>query len=134
VEIEEAFTAYLLEQSDLTVLIANRLEPEELPQGTALPAVSYIKISDVKDHTLTGQLELERPIFQFTAFAFTKAGARAVANQLKTALVDYSGTMGGIVVQKIELQNEMSNLETSPDGAVKVYTESLEFQISFEHI
>jgi hypothetical protein len=132
VEIEEAFTAYLLAQSGLTALIANCLEPEEIPQFDALPAVTYIKISDVKDHTLTGQSELESPVFQFTSYATSRAGARAVTNQLKTALVDYSGILSGITIQKIELQSENTSLEKSSDGTVKVYTEDLEFQIFYK--
>ena len=134
-EIEEAFTTYLLAQSGLTALIARRFFPDETPQAVSLsdgPIVTYIKISDVKDHTLAGQDELEQPIFQFSVFAATRAAARAVANQLKTALKDYSGTLSGIVIQKIELQNEMSSLERSPDGTIKIYTEDLEFQISYE--
>ena len=131
-EIEEVLTTYLLAQSGLTALIANRLEPEELPQGSDLPAVTYIKVSDVPDHTLSGQLEVESPFFQFTAFAFTKAGARAVANQLKAALNDYAGTLSGIVIQRIRLENKMSNLEKSPDGTIKVFTEDLEYNITFE--
>lgn len=131
-EIEEAFTAYLLGRPGLVALVGQRFFPEEIPQGSELPAVSYIKISDVKDHTLTGQSEIERPVFQFTAFAFTKAAARAVGNQLKAALQDYVGVMSGIKIQKIELLNEMSNLEKSPDGTVKVYTEDQEYEITFE--
>ena len=130
-EIEEAFTAYLMAKVGLTALISTRFYPEELPQGTTLPAVSYIKISDLKDHTLTGQVTLERPMFQFTAFATTKAGARTVANQLKADLQDYVGTMSGIVIQWIKLENEFSNLETSPDGTIKIYKESQEYQINF---
>jgi hypothetical protein len=130
-ELEEAFTAYLKAQSNLIALISTRLYPEELPQNTTLPAVSYIKISDIKDHMLSGQSTLESPMFQFTAFALTKATARSVGNQIKTALQDYVGTMGGIVIQHIRLENELSNLETSPDGTIKTYTESLEFQINF---
>lgn len=130
-EIEEAITSYLLEQPGLTALISRRFFFEELPQGTKLPAVVCIKISDVKTHTLTGQSELERPVFQFTAYAAAKASVRAVTNQLKAVLCDYQGTMSGIFVQKIELQNELSNLETSSDGTVKVYTEDLEFEINY---
>lgn len=130
-EIEEAFTTYLLTQPGLTAIIANKFFPEELPQGTTLPAVTYIKVSDVKEHTLTCQVELESPIFQFTAFATTKAAARAVVNQLKASLVDYVGILSGVAIQKIELQNELSNLETSTDGTIKTYTEDLEFQINF---
>ena len=128
---EEAFTSYLLEFQGLSALISRRFFFEELPQGTILPAVVVIKISDVKSHSLTGQDKLESPIYQFTTYAFTKAQARAVANQIKLALCDYQDTMNGVVVQKIELQNEMSSLEKSPDGTIRVYTEDLEFEINF---
>jgi len=130
-EIEDVFTAYLLTQTALTALIGQKIEPDEMPSGTELPYVTFIKISDVKDKFLTAQNPLEQPIFQFTAYGATKAAARAVANQLKAALVDYVGTLSGIVIQKIELQNELSSLQKSPDGVVRVYTEDLEFQISF---
>ena len=131
-ELETALKTYLLAYAGLTALISDRLEPEELPLGSALPAVTYIKISDVKDHVLTGQLPVESPFFQFTAFDYTKAGARAVANQIKAALNDYAGTLSTIVIQHIRMENEMSSLEKSPDGTVKVFTEDLEYQITFE--
>jgi len=130
-EIEAAFTTYLLAQTGLTALISRRFFFEEMPQGTPLPAVVCIKISDIKDHTLTGQSKLERPIFQFTALANTKPAARAVSNQIKAALCDYQGDMGGIFIQKIEQQNELSNLETSSDGTTRVYAEDLEFEINY---
>ena len=129
--IEEALVAHLLAQTGLTALISRRFFYEELPQDTILPSVTCIKISDIKDHTLTGQSELERPTYQLTTWASTKAGARAVAEQIKSILSDYQGTMGGITVQKIELQTEMSSLEKSPDGTTKVYFEDLEYQINY---
>lgn len=130
-EIEEALTAYLLAQAGLGALISNKFFFEEIPQGTTLPAVVCIKISDIKNHLLTEQDELERPIFQFTSFAQTKAAARNVLNQIKTALCDFNGTMSGIFIQKIEQQSEISNLETTSDGTTKVYTESAEFEINY---
>ncbi len=54
-----------------------------------------------------------------------------MANQLKAALADCHGTLSGIVVQKIELQTELSSLETRPDGTVKVYAIDLEFEVTF---
>ena len=129
--IEEAIMIYLLAYSGLTALVGRRIFYEELPQGTVRPAVSVIKISDVKDHTLSGQLANERPIFQFTCFALTKAAARLAANQIKLAMNDYVGTLSGIEVQKIELQNELSNLDTTADGTVKVYTEDLEYEVNY---
>jgi hypothetical protein len=124
-EIEEALVAYLKTKN------ITKIYPDEIPQNVNLPAATYIKISDIKDHYLTGICELERPIFQFTAYAFTKSAAKTLAKSIKTALNDYQGTLSGIEIQKIELQNELSNLETSPDGTTRVFTEDLEFEINF---
>lgn len=130
-ELEEALTSYLLDFAELTALIVDKLYPDELPQGIKLPAVNYSKISDVKEHTLVGQNRLERPMLQFTAFASTKTSARAIANQLKAALCDFQGMMSGIEVQYIRLENELSSLERTPDGTLKIYTEILEFEINY---
>ena len=131
-EIEEALVAYLLAQPGLTALIGNRLYPDLLEDDTSLPAVVYLNVSDTKDHTLAGQLDLESPVIQFTAYATTKAGAKAVAAQLKTALSDYHGTLSGVPVQYIKLLNELSSSSTTADGMVRVFTTDLEFEVNFE--
>lgn len=131
-EIEEAFTAYLLAIPALTALISGRLYPSRRPQGALLPAVTYIDVSDEKLHTLAGQSKQESPVKQFTVYAATKPSAKAVANQIKSALVDYSGTMGGLVIQKIELKNEFSSTEENSDGTGFENTIDLEFEITYE--
>lgn len=131
-EIEQALRSYLLTRSGLTALVGARIFTDDLSDGAALPAVIYFKVSDVKDHILTGQSNLERPVFQFSAYATTKTAARAITNQLKAALCDYSGTLSGIVIQYIQLQNEMSTIQTAGDGAQRVYVEDLEFEVNFE--
>jgi hypothetical protein len=130
-DIEQALMTYLLAQSGLTALVSTRIHYDELPQDSALPAVCIIHVSDVKAHTLTGQSKLEQPSYQFTVYASSKATARAVANQIKTALADYHGTMSGLQVQSIQMQNEMSGMFKLPDGTVKINTIDLEFEVSF---
>ena len=130
-EIEEALTSYLLGFSGLAALIGDKLYPDELPQGIKLPAVIYSKISDVKDHTLVGQNRLESPMIQFAAFAGSKAAAKAIANQLKAGLCDFQGELSGLEIQYIRLENEISSLEKSSDGIIKINTEILEFEINF---
>lgn len=130
-EIEEALRTYLLTKTALTALVSTRIYPDFIPPDAAFPCVQYFKVSDIKDHTLTGQSELERPVFQFSAYATTKASARAVANQIKTALCDYAGTLSGIEIQKVQLNNEMSSAETSGDGTQKIFVEDLEFEVVF---
>lgn len=130
-EIEEALKTYLLSQTGLTALIARRYFYDVAKQGEILPYVVCLCVSDVKEHTHQGQNSLESPNYQFTAYASTRAGARAVAQQIKTALCDYVGTMSGTVVQYITLQNELPSTETSADGTIKVHTVDLEFQIYY---
>lgn len=129
--IEEALVKRLLDYPGLKALINNKIYPEEIPQGTQLPAVFWIKVSDIKDHFLTGQSNLERPIYQFTTQANSKGAVKPVAEQIKAALCDYQGDLHGVEVQKIELQNEFSSMEKSADGTIKVYYEDLEFEITF---
>ena len=130
-EIEEALRAYLLTKAALTALVSTRVFPDDISDGAALPAVVYQKISDIKDHTLTGISQLESPMIQFSAYATTKASARAISNQIRSALSDYSGTLSGIAIQYIKLVNEMSTAETSGDGTQKIYVDDLEFEVNF---
>ena len=54
-----------------------------------------------------------------------------MAEQIKKALCDYQGDLHGVEVQKIELQNELSSMEKSADGTIKVFYEDLEFEVTF---
>ena len=133
--IEEAFVAYLLARPGLSALIDCRLYPDETPQKVDIktqPTIVYLAISDSKLHTHDGQSLNEDPIYQFTTYAGTRAAAIATANELKLALCDYKGTLNGVKVQYITLINELPSMEKTPDGTLKIYTVSLEFQINFE--
>lgn len=130
-DIEEAFTAYLLARAPLTALIGINLYPTERPQDSTLPAVTYITVSDVPNRTLTGQDALAEPYIQFTVYASTKASAKAVAKELKTALNDYHGTMSGVEVQLIELANEISSMYRESDGSAPEHIIDLEYQFHY---
>lgn len=131
-EIGDALVAYLLAYPGLAALIGTKLEPDSMPPGAALPYVTYMTVSDVKDHTLQGISELEHPVYQFTSYATTKASARAIVNQIKAALSDYHGTMSGVTVQYIQLVNELPSSYVSADGLIKTFTHDLEFKIYYE--
>jgi len=131
-ELEEALTTYLLAQSAITALIDRRFFYDEAPATTKRPYITVENISDVKDHELTGQSELEAPTFQFTIYAETKPAEKAVAKQVKAAMSDYQGTLSGLVVDYIKLINELHGTYTSPDGTIKSNTGYLEYEVNFE--
>lgn len=133
--IEDALTAYIKAFSGITAIITaageTRFYFDEIPLGKTLPAIVCRCISDVKTHTHQGQSSAESPNYQFTAYASTRSAARALAEQIKTALSDYSGAMSGLTIQYITLLNELPDTLTSADGSVKVCAVVLEFQIIY---
>lgn len=130
-DIEEAVVAYLKAYTGLTALTSTRIFPDERPQDSSLPAITYMLVSDVKQHILTGKLAQEQPVYQFSIYAATRASAKAVAAQLKAALSDYHGTLSGVVIEKIQLNNELCSTYKSTDGSIKTTIADLEFEITY---
>ena len=130
--IEDALTAFILAQTGLTALIGRRYFYDVLPMGTALPAVVCKCVSDVKIHTHQGQASSEEPSYDLTAYASTRSGARAVAEQIKAALCDYVGTMSGLAIEYCTLLNELPDTLTNADGTIKIHTVTLEFEIDYK--
>ncbi len=97
--LEEAIYTYLKTHSGLSSLVGTRIYPLVLPQSINLsdgPAVTFFKVSYVGERVLGGSNpKTVRSRFQFSCWAKTYASAKSVAVQIKSALQDYSGTVGG---------------------------------------
>ena len=89
-EIEEVIYSKLSAHAGLATLVSTRVYPDQLPQLPTLPAVTYARIStqvtNTRDNTSGG---LERPRFQFDCWALTRIEARAVAGQVRSALLTF---------------------------------------------
>lgn len=95
-KIEEALYTYLKSHTGLSALVGSRIYPLKLPQNPTLPAVVYVKVSYAGERAMgTGNPRASRARFQFSCFAQSYASAKDVAEQVKLALQDYSGLMGG---------------------------------------
>lgn len=128
-DIYDALVAKLKATAALTALVGTRIYPNGAPQGS-LPAVFYLTVDDIKLYTHDGISAQESPNIQFTVYADTVNQAAAVAEQIRTALHGYTGTLSGITVQIIRLINELPSsyeMETK-----RVYTHDLEFEVVYE--
>lgn len=102
--IKEAIYAYLVAQTGLTALTGRRLYPVNLPQNTTFPSALWILINANRNHLMGNDASLIDALYRFQIYGKTFDSAKAVALQIKTALQDYSGTMGGesgVVVQRV---------------------------------
>jgi hypothetical protein len=96
--------------SGLSALVGARIYAIKLPQNVTYPAVTFQVISGLpRTHLMGSDDSLAAPRVQVSAWDTSLTDATAVADQIKAALQDFTGTMGGdggITVQRIFLESE----------------------------
>jgi hypothetical protein len=109
--IEAALYTYLSTHAGLSALIGTRIYPITIAQGAAMPAIAYQLIDDLPVHSGIADVKVHAARFQFSCFGGGTSeytSACAVAAQVKSALQDYTGVMGGaggVTVQRSFLEN-----------------------------
>lgn len=96
VSLEESVVDILTAHAGLTALVSDRVGPAPKPQGSALPAISYLRVSTVATHAHSGGVGLKRTRMQFDVWATSALSASAVVAQLEAALEHYRGTVAGV--------------------------------------
>lgn len=123
--VEEALVARL--QADVTITAAVktgsvwRIYPLAAPQGSPLPVLTYQRISGPREHTHDRVGDLARPRFQFMAIAATYGAAKALCNAVRTSLDNFRGTLSGVVIDAIQIENESDVFNLATDQAKNSY-------------
>lgn len=112
--IEAALYSYLSTYAGLTNLISTRIYPPDkiqlVPTDPPTAYVAYQLIDDIPVHSGIADIKLHAARWQFSCYGGGTSrytNACAVNTQVKAALQDYSGTMGGsggVVVQRSFLE------------------------------
>jgi len=106
--IEEALRSILVTAATTA---GERIYPLSLPADPTLPAIVYTRISTPRLRSLTGFAGLARPRLQFLAWASSYAAAKVLADEIRTALDGYQGTVSGLQIQSSFAENELAMLE-----------------------
>lgn len=124
---DDALFSYLSTYSGLTSIINKKIYPIIIPQKVVLPAITFIKISENQMMSATeGNYGMVNPTYQITCHAKTHSQCRSIATQVKSALTNYSGTMGDTTVQGCFFVNEFESHDNDIDN------ESYSIAIDFE--
>lgn len=116
--IEAEIFQLLTEAPDVVALVSTRVYPLVIPQGAALPAVTYQRISGIHETTLAEPSHLTRPRFQLVAHAPTYLAARTLANTIKTTLNGRRAPRSTTTIQTISIENEFDHYNPAqPDLA-----------------
>jgi hypothetical protein len=122
--IEESIQARLQGFPGLAALIGDKVFPGHVPEGKALPAVTFTKTSGQRGQIGDGPTGDAFPDFQISCWAKTYSVAKAVANQVRLALDGFEGDMNGTAVYDCELFNEidMYDPDTKSEGVALFFT------------
>lgn len=110
---------HLLSQAAVSELIAARMYPDALKQGTELPAIVYYVIDRPRDNTLAGPGDVARTRIQLDCYGHTREEADAVADAVETVLAAFvvPAMMAGLWVMTLELVGPTWKSDPPTDGS-----------------
>jgi len=132
-EIETAIIIYLLSYSGLTDLVSSRIFVNgAVPEDVAFPYVSIFLVHGQDEECFIESPDFAEDTFQFTSAGLTKLDSINVSRQIRTALKDHSGLMGGtggVTVQAILQDGRHDAIYERADGITEFYRdEDFKFQ------
>ena len=105
--LEQALVHALRDFTGLTDLVSTRIYPMMVPQGAALPAVTYRRVSGERVHAMVDDPGLAYPRMQVDAWGSTYASAKAVAAQVIACLQRWRGVVETVTVQDTYFSGDM---------------------------
>lgn len=115
--IEAALFTLLTTTPSIAAKVADRVYPKQLPQDPTTPAIVYHRISGPREHSHDGSSGLAHPRFQLDMYAGSYLEAKALADAVRVAIDGYKGTVEGVEIQAIFLEND----DDGHDDELKVY-------------
>lgn len=122
--VEEALRSKLVGTAAVTALVGQRVYPLVLPDGQALPAVVYQRVTTARgaSHTATVGRGLVNATMQFACIGLTYGSARAVATAVRQALEWLRETISGVDVDAIHFGDEEDGYSEPGDKTAASFT------------
>lgn len=109
--IQAALVAIKSANATLNTLVGTRFNPDVLPQGTTLPAVTFQVISRPNANAMGPLIVNSHPRVQMDGYAASSALRTTLRSALVGAFYGYSGSIGGETVKSMVIDNELEGVE-----------------------
>ena len=103
--IKAAIYSLLSSDVPLAALVSDRITPGGDP-ARGVASVTYHMISSVRTHTMDGPDTLVTPTMQVNSFGASDLEAENVAEAVRTVLDGFSGTVGGVEISYIAMDDQ----------------------------
>jgi len=131
-EFEQALQSRLTSYSGLSALVGTRVYPVIAPQGATRPFVTYQRISGDRMDGMTQAHGIAEPVIQIDCWGNTYTSVKAVAAQVRAALLRTAWTEDSVDTLDAFLESEIDGYEEGiSDAAAKLYRVSL--NVRFQH-
>ena len=114
--------------SGVSEYVGGRIFPNIAPLNASLPYLTYFKVSGVRIHAMGNDPGLARPRIQVSTWSTSYDQAESLSLEVKNTLQDFSGTTGGITINRIFFENEYDSPE------IDSYTNKIIYQIAQDYI
>lgn len=131
--IETALVTKLEAAASVIALVGDRIFPNRIPQGVGMPAIAYEQLSGPRDHVMDGNTGLANTNYIFKCSCAIYAQAKAVSEAVRIELDGFRGTVGGIAISCIMLEDEKDEPETRPGtDELMRFVKVLNFKVAFQ--
>lgn len=126
--VEKAIKALLDADTGVGDECGDRIYPSLLPEDETLPAISYFRVSTVRDPKMGADSLVVQARIQVDCHASSYSAAKDLRDAVRTAVQRYSGTVGGVTIQQIFIEGERDDFEPKN----RIHTVSFDLQIFYE--
>ncbi len=125
--IDQALVALMKADTALIDVVGENIFRRKLPQNTVLPAVSFARVTDIGIHAMSIDSTVKMPLYQFSLFAKNETSMELAVSALIALLQDYSGTVLGVVISRIFIENRW---DTYDDNVESLMT-PIDFRVNY---
>ena len=131
--LEKAVRAILIADSTTNGLVSSRIYPQRRPQGTALPAIIYSNIFDHENESIQTQSGLRRARMSVELLSSTYSGVKTLRDAVESALINYTGTIGGATIKSSRLESSVDiDEDLNPASEFGTYRIIMDFIFWYE--
>lgn len=132
-DFEELLVSVLKSTPAVIARVGSRIYPMVRPQDSALPAITYQKISGNPQVQMSGPHNMFRERFQITCFAARYSQMKQTADAVRGAFNGYDSTVDSVEVHIATIDNEVDLISELPDVRdARVYARAIDFIIWYK--
>ena len=127
--LETDLRAVLLASTSVTAL-STQVYATMLPQGVSLPAVSYLRVSTVRESCMGHDATNVMARFQFDCWAGNPTTARLLVGAIRSTLQRYKSSTGTVTIETIFVADQQEIPERDIDE--DTFRDSLDFMVHYK--